>query len=200
MSSKSNLPAKPDAGRAPATAKERLAARRAEFAQGIANMRRNTGTPESRTLSCLCAQDGRRFVSIFERYSPQERFRFARAEPCADPAEDSGAGSLLGSMPLLKVFSSAEFDFSGWNCHFCGDARGFVDCGCDCGFVCKARTVSRGAAQYFYCHPGCGSAGPLVGAATISGRTGGGARPLGLPARGSLLSGPVLPRLGGPRK
>lgn len=198
MSGKSNLPAKPDAGRAPATAKERLAARRAEFAQGIANMRRNTGTPETRALPCLCAQDGRPFVIIFERFSPQELFRFARAEPCTDPAGEPGSGGLFGGA-LVKTFSSAEFDFSGWHCHFCGDDRGFVNCGCGCGFVCKARTVNRGDAQYFHCHPGCGSAGPLVRTSSIRGTTGGGARLLPSPGRG-LLSGPSLPLLGGPKK
>lgn len=200
MSGKSNLPAKPEAPRPPATAKERLAARREAFAQGIANMRRNTGTPEMRALACLCAQDGRPFVSIFERLSPLELFRFARAEPGAEPAGDAGSGGLFGGTPLLKTFSSAEFDFRGWQCHFCGDDRGFVNCDCGCGFVCKARTVSRGDSQYFYCHPECGSSGPLVRAASIRGRTGGGAKSLALPARGGLLSGPDIPLLRGPRK
>lgn len=200
MSGKTNLPAKPDADRAPATAKERLAARRAAFAQGIANMRRNTGTPETRAIACLCAQDGRRFVCVFERFSPQEVFRFARAEPCPETDNDSSAGLLLRGAPALKEFSCKEFDFSGWHCHFCGDARGFVSCGSECGFVCRSRTVTRGSAAYFYCHPGCGAAGPVAPVSTVSGSTGGGAKPLSLLPGSRMLSGPALPRLGGPRK
>jgi hypothetical protein len=152
------------------------AARRDEFANKVAALRKATGTMESRIVPCRCARTGLPFSLLFERLSPAHRFQIARIDKDDGPVAPAKEGfGLFGHKPAQQAYGAGEFDWAGYLCPHCGDRSGLVYCN-ECGeTVCGGRVRSLpDGGQAFACHDGCGATGGIGPARHVHGGTGNG--------------------------
>jgi len=144
---------------------------RAEFQDAVAEFRKATGKPETRTIPCRCAVTGGAFDIVFERFSPADRFQIARIEQ-DDAANNRGTagGWWSGRKPQLKSYDAAEFDWTGCACPHCGKRAGFVYCSGCCETVCAGRVLPLpDGNKAFACHDGCGATGTIGPASHVRG-------------------------------
>jgi hypothetical protein len=186
-------------GRNAVTPEIPAATRREKFENKVAALRKATGTAESRIVPCRCARTGQPFSLRFERLSPAHRFQIARIDKDDSPGPVK-TGSLFARKQAQKSYDAHEFDWTGFQCPYCGDRSGLVYCN-ECGeTVCsgRVRPLPDGG-RGFACHDGCGATGRIEPAQHVHGGTGNSRAtdPVALltgPATTRLLSSARMPR------
>lgn len=187
----------------PAKSEQRALSRQEKFEQTAAAMRRAVGKSEIREMPRICSKTGKHYVVVFERESPDQKFRLLRIDKVEDTSQKNavfGKGGSGSGSDLIQYKYSA-FDHSGVNCPWCGNTR-IVNCG-RCGYsVCGAtiRKTSNGE-ETFRCHDACGSTGTLIPGDHMMGSRGARASlPMNAKADAKSLPKPQRAALPGPQK
>lgn len=124
-----------------------------------------SGSPDRFSVPHRCAITAKIFTVVFERVSPNHKYQMT------DIKLESERGGFMErlraavSIPLdRRTFLTADMDFSGLYCPYCGfrdDPVTVLCCKCKA-LVCggRIRSLADGT-QLFACHDGCGDTGPL---------------------------------------
>lgn len=160
----------------PANASNRAiaAARDAELAQRLAEMRGEAKLAEQRVITYVCAKSGGRFFARFARDTPGGKFTIKAIEKGA-PEQPGGflGGLFRKTEPAVQPYTAKEFDRTGWHCPYCDARGGSVYCD-ECGEnVCRGRTRRQpNGEELFVCHEDCGATGGLESTDKIRGASG----------------------------
>lgn len=122
-----------------------------------------SGKVEHRIIPMRCAKTLKPFAIICKRAPDEKRFtleKIATEIPATTSKKGVLAKHFSGGSGTKAAFDAAEFNLAKWDCPWCGDYSGTVNCGhCQVTYCGGTKVRHDDGRKTYTCAPGCPSTG-----------------------------------------